>query len=886
MQSDLLNQFGFDDKQTAARTLLLAGLFDQLLFKHELTPEVVSAAGIPLHHLLPRHAIVPFRTERLNRLFKGARGVLEQRRALLAGWLGHWDELGLRGLRLQIDASQDKSVLIDAGFLATLFGAQLLELGGVTIRRRRTPIIAREPSLKILMEGNFRFGSPAVAPTIFPRVDADVADLAPGLLIVGPREQGVNALTSFLSNPARPTAHAAIFVQTEPERDEVTARLLDAAMEESGLVFAAAVHADLDNSGAWLGLISRSYRHQGTLDRLLIEQFRQYRPRFAPDNDVAPLILVGDGFLDDELIDCRKYVESLLREQAIDFGNLDDWDAYAAAPMASEFAGLQHIPAVRRALKKRYVQTHIRPQDGALPTLLLHPSSNYVVELFLGAVLSSSIVASAPLPADWSEFNNGAEELTVLFNPLYVGIDGAYAAGQIASLILPREGASNSVHFTLRTPDNLRAFRARVVILHRSAVLQTLILALEPIAGDRDLGLPYRLVVESIVTPATALARPAEFAFDLTMVLNDNLDGAPGMTVLQQQKCLFTQPNGWEDFVRDIQATLSRSTDNPAMADGTDELDFAKTVREIARAGITALHHLKLQVPDVDFSAAHNLQVVEAVSGVFLPVEFFYDGPSPNEDADICSHGSAHCCNVKSKAIICPSWFWGLSKRIERKRPLPYQQGVEIRIPKQAPVLRRSLDAALLGASDKVMKGDLEDLRVSLGRSCERVYCVSDWDSWSETVRTRSPELLVLLPHTVPHPQGKSQLAMEIHGAYARYSEMNEVFVLIKGAPAPVVLLLGCETAVPKQRQFMNFASDFYARGALLVIATLSDVRGRHVARVAGDLAARLKARDSASPGDFGNTFLALKQELFAAGNALGLTMIAYGDTTWEMDNA
>jgi hypothetical protein len=73
LHPDLLDIFGFDDRQTGARALLIAGLFDRLIFKYKLAPEDVVAAGIPLRSLLPGNTILRFPTERLNHLVRNAK---------------------------------------------------------------------------------------------------------------------------------------------------------------------------------------------------------------------------------------------------------------------------------------------------------------------------------------------------------------------------------------------------------------------------------------------------------------------------------------------------------------------------------------------------------------------------------------------------------------------------------------------------------------------------------------------------------------------------------------------------------------------------------------------------------------------------------------------
>src|SRR5206468_2456964 len=112
--------------------------------------------------------------------------------------------------------------------------------------------------------------------------------------------------------------------------------------------------------------------------------------------------------------------------------------------------------------------------------------------------------STLPLQLDGMWFENGQEELTVALVPLYGMGETRHTAGQTAKLCLPEEGPSTFVTFSMRTPDILSEFRVRIVVAHRSAVLQTLILGLEPIAGAPDMGLPFCLVVESDVTRATS----------------------------------------------------------------------------------------------------------------------------------------------------------------------------------------------------------------------------------------------------------------------------------------------------------------------------------------------------------------------------------------------
>jgi hypothetical protein len=896
LHPDLLDLLGFDDRQTGARAILLAGLLDRLIYKYRFTPDEVAAAGIPLRHLLPADTILRFPTERLNHLIRSAKSAYVDvaSNPLLALWLEKWDELLPSDLRLQVDPTNDRSHLVEPEYLVALFGSELRPLGGISIKRRGKPFYALVPRLPIFGAGSLSYRNKNIPPP------PDIPDVAANgeassrLVVFGPTDARLDALSSYLGNEARTSAAAAIFLQGTAERHEVTVHLLHAAMEKSGLAFAAAVRVHPDDTDAWMNFLAPAYLRHGNLDEVLMQAFHQLPARQRDVGDLPPLVLVGEGFLDRDVTDPRKYIDTLLEEQTLEYREFSRVDAHGAAPMAEQLSELKHIPAVRKALKKRYVQLNVRPEGEDLPVTVLYPASSYTVELCIDGLLSRSFISSLPLQLDGMSFESGPEELTIAFVPLYRMSDTQHTAGPTAKLHLPEEGPSTSVTFSLRTPDILSEFRVRIVVAHRSAVLQTLILGLEPIAGDPDMGLPFRIVVESDVTRANSIARPEALEFDLTLVLNDNPAGTPGATVIDDKLALFTEPQGWQQFIEDTQNIIGVLTDAAELPDSLDDADLNATLRNLAWAGITALEKLTDQAPGVNFSSARNIQVIEAVNGAFIPIEFFYDGPPPNDDAYLCDKAAsalkngacdAACAGNLSEATICPLSFWGMTKRIERRRSPNGSRDIELRIPKTAPPARRTLNTALLGASVKVLQPDYDHLHDRLLSHLDAVYCASNWQAWRSTVTDRQPEMLVLLPHTGPHPLGAAQLSMEIHTDYLRFAQLQGKDVTANTDHDPVVLLLGCDTAVTKRLQLMNFASKFYANGAFVVIATLSAVRGRHVAKFAAELTERLKSNAPGTTRDFGTTFLALKRELLAAGNALGLTMIAYGDTAWEIEH-
>lgn len=890
----LFEYLPFSDDRQAARALLLAGLFDEVIFRSRVDPEDFRSSGIDPRKLFPSSAIIMFRTERINRFLRSAKSarsatLLDR----LAKWAAHWDDIVPSSFRLQIDPTHDRSRLAEPEFLAGLFASKIPEISGISIAVPNRHWYLPE-SLPILIEGRFNGAesSPRVA-----RLDAantDDTELEASLLVFGPQEPTANALSTYISKSRTFRAPAAIFLQTVPEQQGITTRLLDVAMERSGLGFAASIPVDMNHTGAWLTAFSTEYRRHGQLDELLLAIHRRLMPHMDMQQRPSPVLLVGEDFLDGYLIDPRKHLKERLRDKLDHYAEYDSMAREAPGPLVSELNQLKSVGAVKEALKKRYVQVEIRENGAVVPTLLLRPSTDYTVELFLDAIIRTSITSTEPLPVDGLQFTGGTEQLRVVLNPLFMAPDQQNVLGQAGTLTLPKEGRSTSVEFSLKTPSNLRDFRVRIIVLHQSAVLQTLILGLEPLAGDPNMGLPYRLVVESELSRKNAVARPDALKFDLTLVHNDNPDGVPGVTAYVGDIAFFTQPSGWEEFVGKTQSILSNLTASATLPDQLDDPILNGIVRRIAWAGSTALDQFVKQAPKFDYSSARNLQVIEAVNGAFIPIEFFYDGPAPDVDARLCKSArqalehrecDPACCETRSAAVICPLSFWGLSKRIERKNSSGLDKEIAITVPRSKPVARRILDVAAVGASDRVQKVDYDDLETSLKGSLKTVHCVPTWKAWAETVASHRPNLLVLLPHTAPYPDAPEQLAMEIQNSHLLFAQMKRQHVHADDAPEPVVLLLGCETAAPKEVHFMNFASKFHAHGALLVISTVSEVRGCHVAGFAGDLAKRLKQTVGDGPTDFGQVFLSMKRELFASGNALGLTLIAYGDTAWELDH-
>lgn len=877
----------------AARALLLAGLLDKVIFERKLRPADLDAAGIELQSLLP-HRTMLLRTERLNRLLRmmGRRNSYRQL-ALLREWVAEWPRLIWHGIDIQVDDTNDRARLMPADMLIQFLSMNVDELDSITKVVR--PKTFRTPAAELkalLLDGQRYFHLNGHQADAF----ADIDGMAwyDTVLVIRDRRGAVSPLVSTLALPATAPAIAAIFLLNEPEPVHVVSHLLEAVMVKMRLGFAAAIHVDEEQApGLIRYLDDRRLRPEDLVD-MISGQDRQFSfrrfgrdtwPYNYDDDKATSLIYHQSGFVREHVDDPRRRLDALLDAGFDKYHDLRRVAPGPAPEAAYAATMLQKRDAVKNEAERRYVQVRIRESEG--PTCeVLYPASDYTVDVFLDSLLRG-VAADRPFPSPSVDHD---VKLDISLTPLYMTGDMRYSLGQVRSIVLPPVGKSQTASFTLRTPDDLRKFRARIVISHNTEVLQTLILALEPIAGDANLGIPYRLVVESDVTRRQAVARPEQAQFQLTLILNDNFSDAPGATLQTKNRALFTEPHGWQTFITDTQELLTALTSADLLPTSLSDGVLADSLRALAHQGANALEQLQNQAPDFDARSARYVQVIEAVNSTFVPIELFYDGVAPAIDAPMCPEAGAalargHCaCSQRDQGeVICPLAFWGVSKHIERRKNAPGASQSEVRIPECGPAQKIKLGQPLVALSQNVEKADSNRLQTTLATHFGAVHRADNWKAWTELVHKHQPQLQVLLPHSAACLRMPKQLALEINSDELLYAHITPLHVSAHNRQ-PVILMLGCETGLSSKFPLMNFASKFYAKGALTVLATLSEVRGQYVSRFAEQLAAELLTPGPAGAGkDFASALMTMKRNMLASGNAVGLTLVTYGDINWEL---
>lgn len=552
----------------------------------------------------------------------------------------------------------------------------------------------------------------------------------------------------------------------------------------------------------------------------------------------------------------------------------------------------QPRPAPRR------VQLDVLRSGDNVRQSKVEPCTPYSAAVFIGAGRQAAVRADAPLDERLLPPSSTGHQIRMVFSPMWKGADGEIPAAQVQVVNLPPRGNSDKALFHFTTPGNLAHFRARLVLLNQYRVLQTLLLH----AGAEE-ALPSRSVVlteENIVSADygdTTVAPP----FEAALIVNDSPQGITGLTAIAGSGAQFFEPAGFDKVLKDIRDDLA-SLNAPEVPEGEPDeiilgLDDERVhdlLYRLALRGAAIAKELKRQPLLGAFLGAPRLQVVDAVSGAFFPVELIYDGKPPAEGAKRCEHSVAalgkqsvhdECPNRASSDHICPAAFWGLSRCIERQ-PSNGQLGYGFAQPGQAGSVLRPLKKVLFGASRKVRQVDiappngLESVFTGAGMGFGQA---KTWADWTTRIRIDMPSLLVLVPHSLLSAAAAGLPALEIGGTEMPSVRMDETFVHGAADERPVVLLLGCSTALP-DIPFLSFVREFRFNGAAVTVGTLATIRGRQTVEFVREFVAQLK--DVAQHGlTFDEAILRVKRRMLAKGDPFVLSLVAYGDTGWRVSS-
>lgn len=588
------------------------------------------------------------------------------------------------------------------------------------------------------------------------------------------------------------------------------------------------------------------------------------------------------------------------------------------ADVANAFGKVSDADTARK--ETRYLQARVEtPAGRAIQGQgRLLPSRDYVATVFIGAPSSNWLSVG-------EAFESPEPSATILLDVLFWEPQ-ASPEPQITQLILLPQGDTGIAEFPFRTTENQSVFSARIAVYHRNRNLQTGLL--KGNVGDQPAQLTFTVDAAPVPKFVGLMDRSGVGA---SIIVNDDAYGniqaftysqgqASVVNVSDEKPTLAvdvdpTQGDSLAKLTAALGRTITSITQDPDKYSDLSKEGSRTLLLDLALHGSALLTRLrKHSLMGDQFDRVGYIQIVSAHVDAFFPVEYFYDGEAPDDNAGICSGGppednvgissnpqaasdalaSGKCCGAYDKSprkTICPLRFWSMSKVIERHAHLPEHSKLPAQFQlRSASVSARNrlldpLSGSVLAAStvaDAAEKDTVENLIVKLNRVLRKeTLRATSWASWAKGISDTHPSLLVLLPH---HLQEGGFDSLEIGGDKLKSMQIHPEHVRALKDPntRPIVLLIGCQTSSAKI-DLESFVPVFQDNGAVIIVSTIATILGRQAGPAAAAIVEEIKKQDGNPNATFGDVMLAVRRRLLAEGTPMVLGLTSYGDADWRI---
>jgi hypothetical protein len=510
-------------------------------------------------------------------------------------------------------------------------------------------------------------------------------------------------------------------------------------------------------------------------------------------------------------------------------------------------------------------------------------------------------VEGQAFPEDKLVWKDGFSSLQVIFSePNHAPIP------QVGKIMLPREGASTACQFSFTPRADVPQFRGRVIVSHENRVIQTALLEGNVVSDPNQVpDMKLKFGIESVIQPNLGDLSSRE-PFDLSFVANHATDNSRGLTTIATEQAFFNRLTKVEVAVKEITSLLENVVKYPEeYPKSIEDKKNVNWLRDLALNGKDLYDGIVVdQIGKDRLTGINRVQLISTVDE-YLPLEFIYDMPAPKHDASLCpkwrealKEGRCKSCEIKGTFapadFLCPIGFWGLRIIIERHYLDPYDKpdlkGYAFALRGESVEGRRVLrilKSAVFASSnkvDEVMAQSKEVFKVLERVTRHKAEQVTTLESWKEAIMRIQPSLIVLLTHISPYKRDPRQAQMEIGKGVGlpRVYITSQYLLPSDDAPRPVVLLLGC-TTMSTSIPFRSFATSFRRQGAAIVLSTITEVLGRHVAPVSAQLVSNLEK--AAQKGlSLGDALVLVRRKALADGVPMVLSLVGIGDADWRFE--
>ena len=531
--------------------------------------------------------------------------------------------------------------------------------------------------------------------------------------------------------------------------------------------------------------------------------------------------------------------------------------------------------------------------------LVLH--ARHALDVFIDAAAAGTLVADVPVPdrdIDW-----GAQESVSL--QVMLAEPNQWDEPLRGTIELPRHGRSSTHRFVF-TPNKAGPFHGRVTLYYRGRILQTALLETSVLASPADLpsttGKAPGIVLRVEAALRRSFATLAERRrFDACIACNHTVTRQAALTAAGKDGAYIASTGDLKNALANISGLLTQvAQDADRYRKGLKSKANAELLGSLAVEG-NALYR-KIVLDYIDRSTAAKairdsdyLQIVTMEPDAIVPLEFIYDYALPKENAKVCPHAvealrngacPTTCRPMQSPAEhVCPLGFWGLRKVIERHIHVP-ELNKAAKVVVSEPIAGRDAlslkGRTLVGMSEQVESPSDRALVEGLKKICKTgVTTARNWTEWTAAISKDNPVMLVALPHTGGTAAG---ITLEIGGDTKRSNYIDGTYVHVGSTPAPLTVLLGCDTAnTADTSAYLHHVEVFRQADAALVVGTVATVLGKHAADMAERLIEGLAGAIRSRPGRFGEVLLRAKRTAVADSLMIGLCLVAFGDADWKI---
>ena len=535
----------------------------------------------------------------------------------------------------------------------------------------------------------------------------------------------------------------------------------------------------------------------------------------------------------------------------------------------------------------RHIQARITDHARGEVANAIERDSTYDIAVRIAAPAAGWLVAPRAFPEEGLRPDVPHRLTVVLSEPTLL------ERPEVRHIDLPPAGPSTLAAFTLATRPDTDELDARVIVLSGNRILQTALIR-QPVGEISEGGVGA--APELAIAPAIDDLDDRR-TFAAAFVVNRNVDGVSRATSVvgdlagQIRLDSATVTSAVEQIASHLTEIVEAPEDFTTLSDAGSVGLLGKLAFHGANLH-AALVHDAPGLSDVLAGRPRGLQVVAAKPDAYFPLEFAYAFPKPTRDAGLCPRATEvladpdphrRCPGPHTADVVCPLGFWGLRHVIERHAYQPADAVSADFVVHSSPRRRDGvihLSAALFAASrrvNRVVPGGIDAVLDALRAASALQSQVDEWAAWKSAVATApGPSLLLLMPHTVYDDH------FSVYGLEIGEASVEVAFEAAVPADAPaVVVLLGCETARAGAVSYELFPAQFRLAGAKVVIATLTEVLGRHAAPIAVRLVSEVYDQTAGDDRGIGDVLLAARRHLLAAGLLPVLAVVAFGDADW-----